>query len=154
MKQTAVEWLQQALEDTILTHEQIMQTTGLFEQAKDIDAERAYDIYEKWFWDNLPSKSSSEGKLSQKEFYNRYFKMKQTAVEWLRDLYENQPAYDESILDEQWQKALEMEKANHEKFNKFLNDEKQLGISDLKTIERIQWYYNTYFNETFNTNEK
>jgi len=36
--------------------------------------------------------------------------MKQTAVEWLRDLYENQPAYDESILDEQWEKALEMEK--------------------------------------------
>jgi hypothetical protein len=36
--------------------------------------------------------------------------MKQTAVEWLRDLYENQPAYDESILDEQWQKAIEMEK--------------------------------------------
>jgi hypothetical protein len=34
----------------------------------------------------------------------------QTAVEWLRDLYENQPAYDESILDEQWEKALEMEK--------------------------------------------
>ncbi len=36
--------------------------------------------------------------------------MKKTAVEWLRDLYENQPAYDESILDEQWEKALEMEK--------------------------------------------
>ena len=90
MKQTAVEWLQQALEDTILTHEQIMQTIGLFEQAKDIDAERAYDIYEKWFWDNLPSKSSSEGKLSQKEFYNRYFKMKQTAVEWLVNMWEMQ----------------------------------------------------------------
>ena len=80
--------------------------------------------------------------------------MKQTAVQWLRDLYENQPAYDESILDEQWQKALEMEKEKHEKFNKFLNDEKKLGISDLKTVERIQWYYNTYFNETFNSNEK
>ena len=80
--------------------------------------------------------------------------MKQTAVEWLRDLYENQPAYDEFILDEQWQKALEMEKEKHEKFNKFLNDEKKLGISDLKTVERIQWYYNTYFNETFNSNEK
>ena len=36
-----------------------------------------------------------------------------------------------------------------ERFNKFLNDEKKLGIADLKTIERIQWYYNTYFNETF-----
>jgi hypothetical protein len=50
--------------------------------------------------------------------YNKIFnnqreikrEMKQTAVEWLRDLYENQPAYDEFILDEQWQKAIEMEK--------------------------------------------
>jgi len=143
MKQTAVEWLQQALEDTILTHEQIMQTIGLFEQAKDIDAERAYDIYEKWFWDNLPSKSSSEGKLSQKEFYNRYFKMKQTAVEWLRDLYENQPAYDESILDEQWQKALEMEKEQ-------IKDAYKQG-----TCHHGDGYTATeYYNETFSTNEK
>jgi hypothetical protein len=141
MKQTAVEWLQQALEDTILTHEQIMQTTGLFEQAKDIDAERAYDIYEKWFWDNLPSKSSSEGKLSQKEFYNRYFKMKQTAVEWLRDLYENQPAYDESILDEQWQKALEMEKEQ-------MIDWYATGQADTVNM------YEQHLNKTFNTNEK
>jgi hypothetical protein len=36
--------------------------------------------------------------------------MKQTAVEWLRELYENQPAYDEFILDEQWEQAKEMEK--------------------------------------------
>jgi beta-xylosidase len=36
--------------------------------------------------------------------------MKKTAVEWLRDLYENQPAYDEFILDEQWENAIEMEK--------------------------------------------
>ncbi len=158
MKQTAVEWLQQALEDTILTHEQIMQTTGLFEQAKDIDAERAYDIYEKWFWDNLPSKSSSEGKLSQKEFYNRYFKMKQTAVEWLKvtvkAMTENCGDYDLYAVLWHIEQAIEMEKEKHEKFNKFLNDEKKLGISDLKTVERIQWYYNTYFNETFNTNEK
>ncbi len=146
MKQTAVEWLQQALEDTILTHEQIMQTIGLFEQAKDIDAERAYDIYEKWFWDNLPSKSSSEGKLSQKEFYNRYFKMKQTAVEWLRDLYENQPAYDESILDEQWQKALEMEKEQIINANR---DGVDMVVDKKDFISGEQ-----YYNENFNTNEK
>jgi len=36
--------------------------------------------------------------------------MEKTAVEWLKDLYENQDAYDEFILDEQWEKALEMEK--------------------------------------------
>ncbi len=40
MEQTAVEWLQQALEDTILTHEQIMQTVGLFEQAKEMEQEQ------------------------------------------------------------------------------------------------------------------
>ena len=55
------------------------------------------------------------------------------------------------ILMEQ---AKEMEKEKHEKFNKFLNDEKQLGISDVKTIERIQWYYNTYFNETYGGGEQ
>jgi hypothetical protein len=45
MKQTAVEWLQQALEDTILTHEQIMQTIGLFEQAKDIEKHQILNTY-------------------------------------------------------------------------------------------------------------
>ncbi len=46
MKQTAVEWLQQALEDTILTHEQIMQTVGLFEQAKEMEKEQMIDFVE------------------------------------------------------------------------------------------------------------
>jgi ferritin len=47
------------------------------------------------------------------------------------------------------EQAKEMEKQQHEKINKFLDVEKVLGISDLKTIERIQWYYNNYFNETY-----
>jgi hypothetical protein len=45
MKQTAVEWLQQALEDTILDHEQIMQTIGLFEQAKQMERANIIDAY-------------------------------------------------------------------------------------------------------------
>jgi hypothetical protein len=32
-----------------------------------------------------------------------------------------------------------------EKFNDFLQKEHELGISDKATIERIQWYYDTYF---------
>ena len=80
--------------------------------------------------------------------------MKQTAVEWLFAELKNHLDMPSHHANEILEQAKEMEKANHEKFNKFLNDEKQLGISDLKTIERIQWYYNTYFNETFNTNEK
>ena len=45
MKQTAVEWLQQALEDTILTHEQIMQTVGLFEQALQMEKEQIVEAF-------------------------------------------------------------------------------------------------------------
>jgi len=36
--------------------------------------------------------------------------MKQTAIEWLRDLYENRPAYEECILEDEWEEALKMEK--------------------------------------------
>jgi hypothetical protein len=49
------------------------------------------------------------------------------------------------------EQAKEMEKEQHLKWNKFLETEKTLGISDVKTIERIQWYYNQYYNETFKT---
>jgi hypothetical protein len=63
---------------------------------------------------------------------------------------------DEKMLDEWLFERIykgvdykQMEKQQHEKFNKFLDVEKVLGISDLKTIERIQWYYNNYFNETY-----
>ena len=71
--------------------------------------------------------------------------MKQTAVEWLRDLYENQPAYEEYILDEQWEKALEMEKEQIE--NAFRNG--AANEPDFGNNEAEQ-----YYNETFNTNEK
>ena len=80
---------------------------------------------------------------------------KQTAVEWVLQYLNNvKPNEFCSIekIKELLEQAKEMDKEKHEKFNKFLNDEKQLGISDLKTIERIQWYYNTYFNETYGGN--
>jgi hypothetical protein len=76
--------------------------------------------------------------------------MKQTAVEWLFEQFfevkwDSMPYKRPTIFEQ----AKEMENEKHKKFNKFLNDEKELRISDLKTIERIQWYYNTYFNETY-----
>jgi hypothetical protein len=83
----------------------------------------------------------------------------QTPVEWLAEKTFNQIELlkHSCINEEQFlnnmlifrEQAKEMENEKHEKFNKFLNDEKQFGISDLKTVERIQWYYNTYFNETY-----
>jgi hypothetical protein len=85
------------------------------------------------------------GKVNQFAKENNTDKPRQqTAVEWLQSI---ELERDLTLAD--WKQAKEMEKGKHEKFNKFLNDEKQLGISDLKTIERIQWYYNTYFNETY-----
>ena len=48
-----------------------------------------------------------------------------------------------------FQKALEL--LGDKKFNDFLDKEKELGISDIKTIERIQWYYKTYFDKSQQT---
>ena len=44
-KQTAVEWLQEPLEN-ILTHEQQMQVIGLFHQAKAMEKEQIKDAFE------------------------------------------------------------------------------------------------------------
>jgi hypothetical protein len=71
----------------------------------------------------------------------------QTAVEWLEEIYLT-TGIDRNV---HFNQAKEMEKEQHLKWNKFLETEKTLGISDVKTIERIQWYYNQYYNETFNT---
>ena len=70
--------------------------------------------------------------------------MKQTAVEWLRDLYKNQPAYDEFILDEQWEKALEREKG-------YIKDAYYEGWAhDTHTEETVMDEAERYYNETFN----
>lgn len=67
----------------------------------------------------------------------------QTPVEWFSERIQSDVVFSfEKVL----QQAKEMEKAEHSRFNTFLDNEKELKISDKKTIERIQWYYNTYFN--------
>ena len=48
-----------------------------------------------------------------------------------------------------FQKALSI--LGDKKFSEFLDREKELGISDIKTIERIQWYYKTYFDKSQQT---
>jgi hypothetical protein len=74
--------------------------------------------------------------------------MKQTAVEWLRDLYENRPAYEECILEDEWEEALKMEK---EQMVDFAND--LLAQNDVNYIA-VPNLAEQYYNETFNTNEK
>lgn len=79
----------------------------------------------------------------------------QTAVEWLVNELKSY-TFHERIDMAEWKelkklsrKAKQMEKERHDKWNEFLNAEKTLGVSDVKTIERIQWYYNQYFKETY-----
>ena len=74
--------------------------------------------------------------------------MKKTAVEWLKDLYENQDAYDESILDEQWQKAIEMEK--EQIVNAWENGWENDSVRD----DEVESAATKYYNKTFNASEK
>lgn len=59
MKQTAVMWLQEALEQTILTPEQIMQTIGLFDQAIDMEKEQIENAYKRGKRHKKPLKDSN-----------------------------------------------------------------------------------------------
>jgi hypothetical protein len=72
MKQTAVDWLQQALEDTILDHEQIMQTVGLFEQAKEMEKEQMIDFAKEVFNNRYNQIHNSLGSIAD-DIYNETF---------------------------------------------------------------------------------
>jgi len=75
-----------------------------------------------------------------------------TAVEWLTE--QINLGLSERGLISAFKQAKEMEKEKHLNWNKFLESEKTLGISDVKTIERVQWYYNEYYNKTFKQQEQ
>lgn len=58
---SSVEWLQWALEHTILTHEQTMQTIGLFEQAKEMHKEEIIEaVYDSMGTNFDPSMGRAE----------------------------------------------------------------------------------------------
>jgi len=81
--------------------------------------------------------------------------MKQTAIEWLRDLYENRPAYEECILQDEWEEALKMEK---EQMLKTFAESRVISVECAVWNcegDRRKWEsFEQYYNETFNTNEK
>jgi hypothetical protein len=64
MKQTAVEWLQQALEDTILTHE----TIGLFEQVKEMEKEQHANT-----WDDSRVEDKGDNYVGKQKSFNDYY---------------------------------------------------------------------------------
>lgn len=72
---TAVEWLQEALEDTILTKEQVMQTIGLFEQAKDMEKGQLKQLM--WDLTDVDMTKTSKGLIIDNmfdQYYNENFR--------------------------------------------------------------------------------
>ena len=70
--ESSVEWLQWALEHTILTPEQTMQSIGLFEQAKEMHKEEITQAWKKG--DGQFDKVAEEMSL---EYYNNTFNTKE-----------------------------------------------------------------------------
>jgi hypothetical protein len=63
-----------------------------------------------------------------------------TAVEWLQELYDNRPAYEEFILDEEFEQAKQMEK-------------EQIIDAYYGKIDGVYGYREAgeeYYNQTFN----
>ena len=82
--------------------------------------------------------------------------MEQSIVEWLELKTKNrikQNPNESSFwhinkMMNDFEEAKRIEIKIHKKFNgflEFLEREKKLGISDVETIERIEWYFNTYY---------
>jgi disulfide oxidoreductase YuzD len=65
---SSVEWLQWALEHTILSHEQVMQSIGLFEQAKAMHKEEIKDAVQSCGYIGGATDEEAE------EYYNETFK--------------------------------------------------------------------------------
>lgn len=72
-KESSVEWLQWALEHTILTHEQTIQTIGLFEQAKEMHKEEIEDAYDKGCYDEYEYHINNEPRKNSEIYYNETF---------------------------------------------------------------------------------
>ena len=66
-----------------------------------------------------------------------------TAVEWLQELQDNRPAYEEFILDEEFEQAKQMEK------EQIINAAKSCNyIGGATDIEAEKYYNQTYKTET------
>jgi hypothetical protein len=116
MKQTTVEWLQEAFEHSILTQEQVRQTIGLFEQAKDMEKEQIVNAF-------TAHNSALRSQQAAEEYYNETYNRKFTSVvEYVKAMFElydwrltKQCTVDWSDLDEIFESAKALEEELLEK---------------------------------------
>jgi hypothetical protein len=74
----------------------------------------------------------------------------QEFIQWAISLKDKeQQCIDWICIKSKAEELLAMEKEKHDAWNAFLEREKTLGTIDVQTIERIKWYYNQYYNETY-----
>ena len=79
--------------------------------------------------------------------------MKQETLEEAAEKYnsqfinkeENKFAKEDFINGAKWQQERSYSEAD--KIMKFLDTEIKLGLSNIKTIERVKWYFETYFEQ-------
>jgi hypothetical protein len=69
--------------------------------------------------------------------------MKQTAVEWLQEQYNQCPRWEEQILEEDWEKAKEMEKQQIKNAYYTGGDD----VEDNRDREAEQYYNETFKSE-------
>lgn len=74
-QQTALEWLQSALE-LIMSHEEQMQAIGLFEQAKQMEKEQISKAWDDGDYAYFYSKETGRDFDNGEEYYNEKFKTK------------------------------------------------------------------------------
>jgi hypothetical protein len=71
--------------------------------------------------------------------------IEEAANNWIKNTSEFLSVKNGFIEGAKWQ--AERMYSESDKIMKFLNTEKELKLSDAKTIERIKWYFETYFEQ-------
>ena len=94
---------------------------------------------------HLMTKEESKQKTLEEAAENYASKKLQRPITIYNLLESNVAEYVGFIEGAKWQAERMYSEAN--KIMKFLDTEKELKLSDAKTIERIKWYFETYFEE-------
>jgi len=137
-KQTSIEWLIEKVLDN-----GIGLSKEWREQAKEMHKQEIIDAQS--YAVSNADMTNNKGYFDCEQYYQETFvskkKIKFTEEEWA-ELNNESKGSDDHISD-----ISKMVEDDVDKFEKFLDKEIELGLSPKDTIERIKWYYITYFKQ-------